>query len=134
MYKILIVDDQPEVRNLLELSLDAFNYEVHHAIDWITALAMARAVKPDLVLLDILMPGEHDGLEVCKRIKNDAALSETAIIIITARIRPGDRQLSIDAGADEFISKPFSPMYLVERVAEILARKNIAQYPDQQLH
>lgn len=123
LYKLLIVDDQPEIRNLLALTLDADNYEIHHANNWITALAMTRAVKPDLILLDVMMPGELDGLEVCKRIKNDQELSSATVIIISSRAQNADKQKGIEAGADEYITKPFSPLSIIDKVSLLLERK-----------
>lgn len=123
LHKILIVDDQPEIRNLLALTLDAENYEIHHANNWVTALAMTHAIKPDLVLLDVMMPGEFDGLEVCKRIKHDDKLSSTIILIISARAQVADRYKALEAGADDYLTKPFSPLVLIDKVSFLLAKK-----------
>lgn len=123
LHKILIVDDQPEIRNLLAITLDADNYEIHHANNWVTALAMTRAIKPDLVLLDVMMPGEFDGLEVCKRIKHDEKLSSTIILIISARAQVTDRYKALEAGADDYLTKPFSPLALIDKVSFLLVNK-----------
>lgn len=124
LYRLLIVDDQPEIRNLLALTLDADNYELHQANNWVTALAMTRAIKPDLVLLDVMMPGEFDGLEVCRRIKSDKELSSTTVMIISARSQVADRQKGMESGADDYLTKPFSPLALMEKVSTLLANKD----------
>ncbi len=124
LYRLLIVDDQPEIRNLLALTLDADNYELHHANNWVTALAMTRAIKPDLVLLDVMMPGEFDGLEVCRRIKADKELSSTIVMIISARSQVADKQQGMESGADDYLTKPFSPLMLMEKVSMLLAKKD----------
>ncbi len=121
-YKLLIVDDQPEIRNLLTLTLDSDDYEVHHANDWTTALEITKTVKPDLILLDIMMPGEHDGLEVCRRIKNDKDLSSTIIIIVSARSQAADQAEGFKAGADDYLAKPFSPLSLIDKVGTFLTK------------
>lgn len=124
LYRLLIVDDQPEIRNLLALTLDADNYEVHHANNWVTALAMTRAIKPDLVLLDVMMPGEFDGLEVCRRIKADEELSSTIVMIISARSQVADKNKGMESGADDYLTKPFSPLALMDKVSLLLAKKD----------
>jgi DNA-binding response OmpR family regulator len=123
LYKILIVDDQPEIRNLLAITLDADNYEVHHANDWMSALGMTRAIKPDLILLDIMMPGEFDGLEVCRRIKCDKNLSSTIVLVVSARAQVADRYKALEVGADDYLTKPFSPIALMEKVSLLLSKK-----------
>lgn len=123
LYKILIVDDQPEIRNLLAITLDADNYEVHHANDWMSALGMTRAIKPDLILLDIMMPGEFDGLEVCRRIKCDQDLSSTIVLVVSARAQVADRYKALEVGADDYLTKPFSPLALMEKVGLLLSKK-----------
>lgn len=123
LYKILIVDDQPEIRNLLTITLDADNYEVHHANNWVTALGMTRAIRPDLILLDIMMPGEFDGLEVCRRIKNNKDLSSTIVLILSARVNVDDRYKALEVGADDYLTKPFSPLVLMDKVSLLLPGK-----------
>jgi len=123
LYKILIVDDQLEVRNLLAITLNADNYEVYHANNWVSALAMTRAIKPDLILLDVMMPGEFDGLEVCKRIKNDEELSSTIVIIVSALSQVADRYKGLEAGADDYLTKPFSPLALMDKVSLLLTKR-----------
>lgn len=122
-YKILVVDDQAEVRKVIELSLDASHYEIFHANDWMTAMAMTRTVKPDLMLLDLIMPGEFDGLEVCKRIKSDPVMSSIQVIIISARSTTADRQQGMLAGADDYMIKPFSPLALAEKVEQLISKR-----------
>ncbi len=124
LYKILIVDDQPEIRNLLAITLDAVHYEIHHASNWVSALGMTRGVKPDLILLDVMMPGEYDGLEVCKRIKNDKELSSTIILILSARSQIADRYKALEAGADDYLTKPFSPLALMDKVSLLLTKRD----------
>lgn len=122
LYKILIVDDQPEIRNLLEITLDADNYEVHHANNCVSALGMTRGIKPDLILLDIMMPGEFDGLEVCRRIKSDKDLSSTIVLVVSARAQVADRYKALEVGADDYLTKPFSPLALMDKVSLLLSK------------
>lgn len=124
IYRLLIVDDQPEIRNLLALTLDADNYEVHQAYDWLTALAITRDIKFDLILLDVMMPGEHDGLEVCRRIKSDQELASTIVVIISARSQVADKYKGMESGADDYLTKPFSPLALIDKVSFLLSRKD----------
>jgi DNA-binding response OmpR family regulator len=128
LYKILIVDDQPEIRNLLEITLDADNYEVHHANNCVNALGMTRGIKPDLILLDIMMPGEFDGLEVCRRIKSDKDLSSTIVLVVSARAQVADRYKALEVGADDYLTKPFSPLALMDKVSLLLS-KNEQHHP-----
>lgn len=123
LYKILIVDDQPEIRNLLTITLDADNYEVHHANNWVSALGMTRAIRPDLILLDIMMPGEFDGLEVCRRIKSDKDLSSSIVLIVSSCANVADRYKALEVGADDYLTKPFSPLALMEKVGLLLSEK-----------
>lgn len=122
-FKLLIVDDQPEIRNLLELTLNTESFEIHHANNCNSALAMTRIIRPDLVLLDVMMPGEFDGLEVCRRIKNDPEVSSALVVIISARSQVADKYKGLEAGADDYIVKPFSPLSLIEKVNVLLAKK-----------
>ena len=100
MKKILIVDDNPDIRALLHATLDlAQSFEIHEAIDGVTAVEMARSLKPDLVLMDIMMPGEFDGLEACRRIKQVAGEGEVAPKVLLV----GQPTRGVDIGAIEFI-------------------------------
>lgn len=123
LYKILIVDDQPEIRNILAITLSADNYELHQANDWMSALGMTRAIKPDLILLDIMMPGEFDGLEVCRRVKCDKDLLSTIVLVVSARAQVADRYKALEVGADDYLTKPFSPLALMEKVSLLLSKK-----------
>ncbi|PWH13266.1 MAG: two-component system response regulator [Ardenticatenia bacterium] len=121
MKKILIVDDQPEVRELVEVTLSIGNYRILQASTGDEALALTRIERPDLVLLDVMMPNSSmDGFEVCRRIKSDPVLRETVVIMVTARGQEQDLQMGRAAGADGYFTKPFSPLELITKVEEIL--------------
>jgi DNA-binding response OmpR family regulator len=120
--RILVVDDNETNRDILEARLTANGYEVLHAGDGEEALAMASRHRPDLILLDIMMP-KLDGIEVCRRIKADADLAITPIILVTARSDSKDVVNGLDAGADEYLTKPIDQTALVARVKALLRRK-----------
>jgi DNA-binding response OmpR family regulator len=117
--RILVVDDNETNRDILEARLTANGYEVLHAADGEEALAMATRHRPDLILLDIMMP-KVDGIEVCRRIKADADLSFTPIILVTAKADSKDVVNGLDAGADEYLTKPIDQTALVARVKALL--------------
>jgi two-component system phosphate regulon response regulator PhoB len=119
--KILAVDDEPDALELIEVNLKSAGYEVLLAADGREALQKARAAMPDLILLDIMLP-EMDGLEVCKALRRDAATSRLPIIMLTARAAEIDRVLGLELGADDYITKPFSPRELILRVKNVLRR------------
>ena len=126
MKKILIVDDNPDIRALLHATLDlAQSFEIHEAIDGVTAVEIARSLKPDLVLMDIMMPGEFDGLEACRRIKQQAGDGAVApkVLLVSAKPRDQVRQQLDEAGADLFMAKPFGPIQLVECIQTLFAQK-----------
>lgn len=120
-HNILIVDDNGDLRKLLRLTLASSHYRLHEAADGLQALAMANAIRPQLVLLDVMMPGAVDGYEVCRRIKTDAALRGARVMLITARSQQQDLLTAQEVGADRFLAKPFSPIALVEQAERLLA-------------
>jgi len=121
MKKILIVDDEWQVRRLVEVTLRADDREILMAEIGEDAVEIARREKPDLILMDIMMPGEIDGLEATRILKNDPETKGCAIIMLTAKGQDEDRKKGFEAGADDYFSKPFSPMTLIEKIADIFA-------------
>jgi DNA-binding response OmpR family regulator len=120
--RILVADDNETNRDILATRLEANGYEVLHAGDGEEALAVTRRDSPDLILLDIMMP-KLDGIEVCKRLKADAALPFTPVILVTAKADSGDVVEGLDAGADEYLTKPVDQKALVARVKALLRLK-----------
>jgi two-component system, OmpR family, phosphate regulon response regulator PhoB len=120
MKKILIVDDQAPVRELVSVTLEIGPYQILAAENGHQALETARAEMPDLILLDIQMPGSLDGLEVCRILKSDPETHDMFIIILTAKGQDWDRQAGYDAGADDYFVKPFSPLELMHKVDAVL--------------
>lgn len=126
--KILVVDDEPEAVELVEFNLKQAGFDVAAAADGAEALKKARTLVPNLVVLDLMLP-EVDGLEVCKMLRRDSATSKIPIIMLTAKAAEIDRILGLELGADDYITKPFSPRELVLRIKRILER---GQAPDQE--
>ncbi|MFE3165726.1 response regulator transcription factor [Streptomyces sp. NPDC059224] len=116
--RVLVVDDDPTVAEVVTGYLDRAGYLVDHADDGPTALTRAAAHWPDLVVLDLMLPG-MDGLEVCRRLRGRASVP---VIMLTARGDEDDRILGLEVGADDYVTKPFSPRELVLRVESVLRR------------
>lgn len=121
MKRVLIVEDQADIRELISLTLELEDYELHEADNGDAGYALAKSLKPDLILLDVMMPGSMDGIEVCNRLKGDPAHSKTRIIILSAKGQDHDKQQGKQAGADGYLTKPFSPKQLLEAVNKFLA-------------
>lgn len=120
MKKILIVDDRLEVRELVEVTLRVKDYSILQASSGEAALETVKAEKPDLILMDIMMPGGMDGLEATRIIKNDPESKDCTVIILTAKGQQADREKGLEAGADDYFVKPFSPLDLIRKVEEVL--------------
>jgi phosphate regulon transcriptional regulator PhoB len=118
---ILAVDDEPDVLDLLDFTLKQAGYRVEFADDGNQALTKARQTLPDLILLDWMLP-EMEGLEVCKLLRRDPATANIPIIMLTAKATEMDRILGFELGADDYVTKPFSPRELVLRIKAILSR------------
>ena len=112
----LVVEDQADIRKLIRMTLEFENHEIHEVADAPTALLHAAAMMPDLVLLDVMMPGEFDGLEACRRLRADARFADTRIILLSARGQSADIAAGLAAGADAYVLKPFSPLKLLETI------------------
>ncbi|MDK2122781.1 response regulator transcription factor [Parachitinimonas caeni] len=121
MHKILIVEDQPDIRTLVRVTLEFEDFEIHEAGDGVSGLKLAEAIRPDLVLLDVMMQGELDGYQVCSRIKANGALHQTKVVLLTARGQASDREMGRKAGCDQYMLKPFSPLELIETIDQLLA-------------
>jgi len=118
---ILIVDDEEDVLELVRYNLDKNGYNTKTATTGEEALAKARAKLPDLVILDLMLPG-IDGLGVCKKLKSDAKTEHIPIIMLTAKGEESDIVTGLELGADDYVTKPFSPKVLIARVRRILHR------------
>ena len=120
MKKILIVDDRLEVRRLVEITLSVENYRIIQAESGQEAINIVKAEKPDLIIMDISMPGEIDGLEATRILKNDPETKGCPIILLTAKGQENDKKKGFTAGADDYFIKPFSPLELIQKVEEVL--------------
>jgi DNA-binding response OmpR family regulator len=118
---VLIVEDEPDIRDLLVLHLEQAGYLCHVAASGPAALESVRRLAPDLVVLDVMLPG-MDGLDVCRRLRADAASATIPVIMLTARTDEVDRVVGLEIGADDYVTKPFSPRELVARVRAVLRR------------
>ena len=120
--RILVVDDEPDAVELVAFNLKAAGFDVIAAEDGETALSKARNFAPNLVVLDVMLPSV-DGLEVCKILRRDPATSGLPIIMLTAKAGEIDRVLGLELGADDYVTKPFSPRELVLRIKNLLSRR-----------
>lgn len=130
--KILVVDDEPEALEILGFKLKEAGYEPVFAKDGAQALRLARESSPALVVLDLMLP-EVDGLEVCKLLRREPATAAIPILMLTARAAEMDRVLGLELGADDYVTKPFSPRELVLRIKKLLARVKAADDPVAQM-
>lgn len=119
--KILVVDDEPDVTDLVAYHLKAKGFHVENLNDATASIARARSFQPDLVILDIMMP-HLSGIQVCRILRADNKLAKVPIIFLTAKAETHDRIEGLESGADDYLSKPFSPKELVLRVESILRR------------
>lgn len=113
MKKILIVDDHADIRRLIRLTLEVEDCVIREAGDAAVGWQEALRFKPDLVLLDVMMPGDGNGLDLCLAIKLEPSLARTRVIVLSARGGSADREAGVRAGADAYLVKPFSPMQLL---------------------
>lgn len=118
MAKILVIDDEPSIVNLITAYLKPEGYEVHTAVDGPSGLKAARAFKPDLIILDIMLPG-IDGIELLSRLRRE---SEVYVILLTAKTEETDKIVGLSMGADDYVTKPFSPRELTARIKAALRR------------
>ncbi len=128
MKTILIVDDQPAVARLLEIVLRREGCRLHFAASGEGCLQAARRLSPDLILLDIMLPGEMNGIEAARRLKSDPATASAPILVMTAAVRRQDVQDALAAGANGFIAKPFNLVDLKSRIVTLLDSPH-SQFP-----
>lgn len=121
MAKILVADDDVDVRTLVVLKLKNSGHEVLSVENGAEAVHSCRTNRPDLVVLDLMMPGMN-GLQACAAIRSDPAVAQTPVILLTARAQDSDIDAGLRVGADEYLTKPFSPRELAHRVDMLLAR------------
>src|SRR6185436_6290196 len=131
--KILIVDDEPEAVELVEFNLKQAGYDVASAVDGEEAVKKTRALLPSLVVLAVMLR-DMDGLEVCKMLRRDPATAAIPIIMLTAKAAEIDRVLGLELGADDYVTKPFSPRELVLRVKSLLRRGQVEEEKSEQHH
>ncbi len=122
---ILVVDDDPQIARLVRSYLEQAGYAVETVGDGDSALHAIRAHRPDLVVLDLNLPG-MDGLSVTQTVRADATLSQTPILMLTARVEDVDRIVGLEMGADDYVTKPFNPREVLARVKAILRRTQLA--------
>jgi two-component system phosphate regulon response regulator PhoB len=130
--KILVVDDEPEAVELVEFNLKQSGYVVATAADGSEALKKARSQSPDLIVLDVMLP-EMDGFEICKSLRLDSTTAKIPIIMLTAKAAEIDRVLGLELGADDYLTKPFSPRELLLRIKKLLSRGTTGEKPRDQL-
>jgi CheY-like chemotaxis protein len=120
MKKILIVDDRSEIRELVEVTLNIGDYTIFQADNGEKAIEIAKQEKPDLIIMDVMMPGKFDGVEATRIIKSDPELKKGKLIMLTSMGKNDDLDRGFGAGADDYFIKPFSPLDLIKKVEEVL--------------
>lgn len=118
---ILIVEDQSDIRKLIRMTLEIGYSELHEADNGEAGWHMVKALRPDLVLLDVMMPGSLDGYQLCQKIRQEPGLRHIPVILLTARGQQADFEMGRQAGANAYLTKPFSPLELIDAVDTHLA-------------
>ncbi len=121
MKNILIVEDHADIRRLIRMTLEFEDVQITEAATAQQGWDLARQTSPDLMLLDVMMPGEMNGLDLCRALKAHPKLRHVGVIMLTARDAPGDREQGLAAGAQCYLVKPFSPMQLLELLHDVVA-------------
>jgi DNA-binding response OmpR family regulator len=121
MKRILIIEDDKDIVELVRYNLEKEDFQVQAIADGVSGLAQVKKSPPDLLLLDLMLP-KLSGLEICKDIRRDASLNRLPILMLTARGDEADRVVGLELGADDYVTKPFSPRELVARVKAVLRR------------
>jgi CheY-like chemotaxis protein len=119
---VLVVDDDPVIQKLLQVNFEMEGYSVITAGDGEEGLARAQSEHPDAIVLDVMMP-KMDGLEVARRLKGDPETKRIPIILLSAKAQQADIQAGTATGAEEYLTKPFDPLELLQRVGELIARR-----------
>jgi two-component system phosphate regulon response regulator PhoB len=120
MNRLLIVEDQPDIRKLISMTLEFSDFEVHEAEDGSSGLQLVERIRPVIVLLDVMMPGELDGIQVCERIKKNPHTAHIKVVLLTARGQKTDLEIGKKAGCDAYLVKPFSPLQLIDTIEQLL--------------
>ena len=121
--KILVIDDQEEVRELVEAALRDGGFEIFKAFGGREGIQIAKNTRPDIIILDIMMPGGMDGYEVCKILKSDSTTKKITIIFLTAKGQEVDKEKGVAVGGNGFFTKPFSPLKLIEKIENIFGQE-----------
>jgi two-component system phosphate regulon response regulator PhoB len=127
--KVLVVDDEPDAVELVAFNLAKAGFDVVTAEDGVAALAKARALLPDAIVLDIMLP-QMDGLEVCRSLRRDSRAASIPVIMLTAKGAEVDRVIGLELGADDYVTKPFSPRELVLRIKKLIQPRQLT--PDKE--
>ncbi len=122
MPRVLVVDDDPQVLGLLRLNFEMEGYDVSCASDGSEALQVVARDNPDVVVCDVMMPG-IDGLEVVRRLRADPATADLPVVVLSAKAMRSDLRAGMEAGADEYVTKPFDPVELIDVVGRLLAER-----------
>ena len=117
---MLVVDDDPVIIRLLEVNFEMEGFTVVTAVDGMDGVEKARAEKPDIVVSDVMMP-KLNGLELCVALKTDDSTSSIPVVLLSAKAQVADIRAGLDAGADDYVTKPFEPLDLIDRVNKLLA-------------
>ena len=131
--KILVVDDEPDIVELVSYNLKKEGFEVSAAADGEEALAKIRKERPDFIILDLMLPGIH-GMEICRILRNDPGTKNVPVIMLTARGEEVDKILGLEMGADDYITKPFSPRELSARIKAVMRRITERKTDEKVLH
>jgi DNA-binding response OmpR family regulator len=124
--RILLIEDDSDISELVQYNLEREGYKVYASADGEFGLGQARQLKPDLIVLDLMLPG-LDGLSVCKKLRADPATEGTPIVMLTAKGEESDVVIGLEMGADDYVTKPFSPKELVARIRAVLRRPKLSR-------
>ena len=130
MASVLIIDDDLDLLNMLRMMLERGGHSVTTTADGADGLAKAHDLRPDIAIVDVMMPGMH-GYQVCRKLREDPVTADMAILVLTARAQPVDREAALEAKADDYMSKPVAPNELLDKVNELLERRQTAGQPQQ---
>lgn len=124
--RILIVEDHADIRRLIRMTLEFENHEIHETANADDGLEAVRRLRPHLLLLDIMMPGKMGGLDLCRQVKSDPSLGAPWVVLLTARGQSKDIEAGMNAGADAYLLKPFSPLKLIETIDSLGSHPSVA--------